>query len=71
MRSTLAFLRNKCFDFEHSLSRLIRLKIITSTGKYANEYYKTRVGKVYNTKNGKKVVGYFPNLEKNFIYFSL
>ena len=31
-----------------------KLKKITGTGKYANEYHKTRIGKIYNTMSGKK-----------------
>ena len=33
--------------------------------------YKTRIGKIYKTKRGKKAIVHFPSLEKNFIYFSL
>ena len=29
----------------------IRLKFITRNGKNANEYYKTKTGKLYNTKS--------------------
>ena len=50
------------WDIEHSL---IRLNIITSTRKYENEYYKTRIGKIYNAKSRKKGMIQFPNSEKN------
>ena len=28
-------------------------RFITNPEKYANEYYKNRIGKIYNTKSGK------------------
>ena len=43
----------------------------TNTGKYANEYYKTKIGKIFNTKSRKTAMVHFPIVEKNFIYLSL
>ena len=68
-----SYTASKKLNFEHSLISQIRLKYYnqqTSTGKDANEYYKTRIGNIYTAKL-KKSNGYFPTLEKNFINFSL
>ena len=52
------FCNNRGFakrDLRTILISLIRLNVIISTGNDANEFYKTRIGKIYNTKSGKKL----------------
>ena len=60
----MGFLGNKIiFGTQPIWDNLANLeKIIISTGKYANEYYKTRIGKICNTKSLEMVQ--FPNLER-------
>ena len=46
------------------------LTLITSTKKYANDYHKSRIGKIFNTKNEKKAIIRFPKLVTTEFDFS-
>ena len=46
----------------------IRLKVIISNGKYVNEYYKTRIGQINNTKSGE-IDGSLSKFGKEFHLF--